>query len=44
MGGHIERIAGDIADILLREGIDYTQTKAVFKVANPAMPTRHSSA
>lgn len=28
MGGYIERIAGEIADIL-REGIDYTQTKAV---------------
>ena len=33
MGGYIERISGEIADILLREGIDYTQTKAVFKAA-----------
>lgn len=33
MGGYIERISGDIADILLREGIDYVQTKAVFKAA-----------
>ncbi len=29
MGGYIERISGEIADIILREGIDYTQTKAV---------------
>ena len=33
MGGYIERISGEIADILLREGVDYTQTKAVFKAA-----------
>ena len=33
MGGYIERISGEIADILLREGIDYVQTKAVFKAA-----------
>ena len=31
MGGHIERISGEIADILLQEGIDYVQTKAVFR-------------
>ena len=28
MGGYIERISAEIADIILREGIDYTQTKA----------------
>ena len=33
MGGYIERVSGEIADILLREGIDYVQTKAVFKAA-----------
>ena len=33
MGGYIKRISAEIADILLREGIDYTQTKAVFKAA-----------
>ena len=33
MGGHIERISGEIADIILQEGIDYTQTKAVFRDA-----------
>ena len=33
MGGYIERISGEIADILLREGIDYVQTKAVFRAA-----------
>ena len=33
MGGYIERISAEIADIILREGIDYTQTKAVFKAA-----------
>ena len=33
MSGYIERISGEIADILLREGIDYVQTKAVFKAA-----------
>lgn len=30
MTGYIERVSGEIADILLREGIDYNQTKAVF--------------
>lgn len=33
MTGYIERVSGEIADILLREGIDYLQTKAVFKAA-----------
>ena len=33
MAGYIERISGEIADILLQEGIDYVQTKAVFKAA-----------
>ena len=33
MGGYIERISGEIADIILREGIDYVQTKAVFRAA-----------
>jgi len=31
--GYIERVSGQIADILVREGIDYVQTKAVFKAA-----------
>ena len=31
MGGYIERISNEIADIFLREGINYTQTKAVFR-------------
>ena len=33
MGGYIERISGEIADILLREGIDNVQTKAVLRAA-----------
>ena len=33
MSGYIERAASQIADILMREGLDYTQTKAVFKQA-----------
>ena len=33
MPGYIERAANQIADILMREGLDYTQTKAVFKEA-----------
>ena len=33
MDGYIERVSGEIADILLREGIDYAQTRAVFKAA-----------
>lgn len=33
MAGYIERVSSAIADILVREGIDYTQTKAVFKAA-----------
>ena len=33
VGAYIERISAEIADIILREGIDYTQTKAVFKAA-----------
>ena len=31
--GYIERAANQIADILMREGLDYTQTRAVFKQA-----------
>lgn len=33
MAGYIERASREIADLLIREGIDYTQTKAVFKAA-----------
>ena len=33
MKGYIARMADEIADILVREGIDYVQTKAVFKAA-----------
>ena len=33
MHGYIARVADEIADILVREGIDYVQTKAVFKAA-----------
>ena len=33
MAGYIDRIADTIAAILTREGLDYTQTKAVFKAA-----------
>ena len=33
MTGYIERLSDEIADLLLREGIDYVQTKAVFKAA-----------
>ena len=33
MAGYIDRLSDQIADILLREGIDYVQTKAVFKAA-----------
>ena len=32
-GQYIERIAGAIAALLAREGLDYLQTKAVFKAA-----------
>lgn len=28
MGGYIERISSEIADIILQEGLDYVQTKA----------------
>lgn len=42
MGGYIERISGEIADILLREGIDYVQTKAVFKAARTKAGLRAS--
>ena len=31
--GYIERSANQIAEVLMREGLDYTQTKAVFKLA-----------
>ena len=33
MDGYITRVADEIADILVREGIDYVQSKAVFKAA-----------
>ena len=33
MPGYIERVSSQIAEILMREGLDYTQTKAVFKQA-----------
>lgn len=33
MAGYIERVAGEIAALIAREGLDYMQTKAVFKVA-----------
>jgi integrase/recombinase XerD len=33
MTGYIDRLSDEIADILIREGIDYVQTKAVFKAA-----------
>ena len=33
MGGYTERISGEIADIILQEGLDYVQTKAVFRAA-----------
>ena len=33
MPGYIERAAKQLADILMRGGLDYTQTKAVFKQA-----------
>lgn len=33
MAGYIERVAGEIAGLIAREGLDYLQTKAVFKVA-----------
>jgi len=29
MSGYIEYVSSQIADILMREGLDYTQTKAV---------------
>ena len=33
MSAYIERVANQVADILMREGLDYTHTKAVFKQA-----------
>ena len=33
MNGYITRVADEIADTLLREGIDYVQSKAVFSAA-----------
>ena len=33
MNGYIARVADGIADLLLREGIDYVQSKAVFRAA-----------
>lgn len=33
MSGYIERASSRIADVLMREGLDYTQTKAVFREA-----------
>ncbi|MBA3704200.1 MAG: integrase, partial [Rubrobacteraceae bacterium] len=28
---YVERISDSVADLLVREGLDYNQTKAVFK-------------
>jgi integrase/recombinase XerD len=33
MSGYIERVAGEIAALLTREGLDYHQTKTVFRAA-----------
>ena len=33
MNGYITRVAGEIADLLLREGFDYVQSKALFRAA-----------
>lgn len=33
MAGYIERVGDAVAAILTREGLDYAQTKAVFKAA-----------
>lgn len=33
MTGYIDRVSSQIADILMREGVGYTQTKTVFKAA-----------
>ena len=33
MNGYITRVADEIADLLLREGIDYVQSKALFRAA-----------
>jgi integrase/recombinase XerD len=33
MVGYIERVSSEIAALIVREGLDYTQTKAVFKAA-----------
>ena len=33
MSGYIERVAGEIAALLAREGLDYHQTKTVFRAA-----------
>lgn len=33
MAGYIERVSTEVADILVREGVDYTQSKAVFRAA-----------
>ena len=33
MAGYIERVAGEIAAVLAREGLDYLQTKTVFRAA-----------
>lgn len=33
MTGYIERVSSEIAALIAREGLDYNQTKAVFKAA-----------
>lgn len=33
MAGYIERVASEIAALIAREGLDYHQTKTVFKIA-----------
>ena len=35
MLGYVDRAADQVADILMRDGLDYTQTKALFRKARP---------
>jgi integrase/recombinase XerD len=45
--GTLERIAAAVAAILVREGVDYPQSKAIFKIARKAglraPPERHAT-
>ena len=44
MLGYIERISSEIAAVLVQEGLDYTQTKAVFRAArSTGSPNRPGS-